>query len=202
MWITPSASIAALHRIGNDADGEKIVDLVERDLLAFEFLIYGIGALDAGFDARRNPFAAELRFHCAAHAFEILFVGRALGFDGVGNFRERFGIEMPEGEILQFAADLAHAETVRDGGIDFQCFAGDALAALGAQIAERPHVVQPVGQLDDDDADVVHHREQHLAIAFRLPILGREEIDFTQFGDAIDAARRLQRRSSSGCRRW
>ncbi len=48
--------------------------------------------------------------------------------------------------------------------------------------------MQPVGQLDDDDADIVHHREQHLAIALRLPVLGGEEIDLAQFGDAIDAA--------------
>ena len=96
---------------------------------------------------------------------------------------------MPEGEIFQFAADFAHAEAVGDGRVDFQRLARDALAALGAEIAERPHVVQAVGQLDDDDADIVHHREQHLAIAFRLAILGGEEIDLAQFGDAIDAAR-------------
>ena len=96
---------------------------------------------------------------------------------------------MLESEIFQFAADFAHAEAVRDGRIDFQRLARDALAALGAEAAERPHVVQPVGQLDDDDADIVHHRQQHLAIAFRLAVFGGKEIDLAQLGDAIDAAR-------------
>ena len=58
----------------------------------------------------------------------------------------------------------------------------------GLRHAERAHVMQPVGQLDDDDADVVHHRQQHLAIVLGLAVFGGEEIDLTQFGDAVDAA--------------
>jgi hypothetical protein len=49
--------------------------------------------------------------------------------------------------------------------------------------------VDAVGQLDQDDADILHHGQQHLAEAFRLAVLGREEIQLGQLGDAIDAAR-------------
>ena len=50
------------------------------------------------------------------------------------------------------------------------------LPLLG-QVAERAHVVQAVGELDEDDADVVDHRQQHLAEVLGLPLLARGERD-------------------------
>jgi len=61
-------------------------------------------------------------------------------------------------------------------------------ATFRTQAAEGAHVVQTVRQFDDDDADVVHHRQQHLAITLRLPVFGREEVDLAEFGDAVNAA--------------
>ncbi len=49
--------------------------------------------------------------------------------------------------------------------------------------------MQPVRQLHDDDADIVHHREQHLADAFGLPLLARVEMQLAQLGHAVHAAR-------------
>ena len=51
---------------------------------------------------------------------------------------------------------------------------------------ERAHVVQAVGELDQDDADVARHREQHLAEALRLHVLARVELDLVELGDAVD----------------
>ena len=48
--------------------------------------------------------------------------------------------------------------------------------------------VDAVGQLDHDDADILHHGQQHLADALRLPVLGGEEIQLGQLGDAVHAA--------------
>ena len=57
---------------------------------------------------------------------------------------------------------------------------------LLGQVVERPHVVQPVGELHEDDADVVHHRQQHLAEVLRLPLLARRERDRAQLGHPFD----------------
>ena len=57
--------------------------------------------------------------------------------------------------------------------------------------AERAHVVKPVGQFDQDHADVVDHRQQHLADAFGLPLLAGVEVELAQFGDAVHAPRHL-----------
>jgi hypothetical protein len=42
-------------------------------------------------------------------------------------------------------------------------------------MAERPHVVQAIGKLHENDADIVDHGEQHLAEVLRLTLLARRE---------------------------
>src|SRR5690625_4650428 len=46
--------------------------------------------------------------------------------------------------------------------------------------------MQPISQFDEDDADVLGHRQHHLAEAFRLSLGFGLEIDLGQFADAID----------------
>jgi hypothetical protein len=77
---------------------------------------------------------------------------------------------------------------VRDGRIDFDGLGGHVRAPLRTEVPECAHVVQPVGQLHDDDPDIVHHRQQHFAKALGLAFLGIEDIQFAELGDAIHAA--------------
>ena len=40
-------------------------------------------------------------------------------------------LQVLEGQVFQFAADFAHAQAVRDGRVDLDGLARDALAPLG-----------------------------------------------------------------------
>ena len=51
---------------------------------------------------------------------------------------------------------------------------------------DRAHVVQAVGELDDQDAQVGGHRDEHLAHRRRLLRLPRVELDAVELGDAVD----------------
>ncbi len=62
-----------------------------------------------------------------------------------------------------------------------------ALLLVARHVAERPHVVQPVGELDDQDADVAGHRDHHLADGLGLG--GGAVLDLVQLGDAVDEGR-------------
>ncbi len=62
-------------------------------------------------------------------------------------------------------------ESIGNGGVDIQRFLGDLDAALLGQVVQRPHVVKPIRELDEDDADVIHHRQQHLPEILGLPFL-------------------------------
>jgi hypothetical protein len=50
-------------------------------------------------------------------------------------------------------------------------------------VLERAHVVQAIGELDEDHANVVDHRQQHLAVVLGLPLLAGREGDLGDLGD-------------------
>ena len=77
---------------------------------------------------------------------------------------------------------------MRNRSVDFHRLFGDALLPLGRKKIQRAHVVEPVGQLDDDDADVLHHGQHHFAEALGLAVFGGEEVQLAQLGDAVDAS--------------
>jgi len=56
---------------------------------------------------------------------------------------------------------------------------------------ERTHVVQTISQLDHDDADVIYHRQHHLAQVLRLRFFGRRKIDLADLRYALDNVRHL-----------
>ena len=62
----------------------------------------------------------------------------------------------------------------------------DALLLVDRHGGDGSHVVQAVGQLDDEDAKVLGHGDQHLAHRGRLLGLLRVELDSLELGDAID----------------
>ena len=90
-----------------------------------------------------------------------------------------------EAEVLELHAHAVHAQAIGDGGVDFQGFLGDAPAFLARQHFQGAHVVQAVGQLDQDHADVARHGHRHLLEVLRLRLVAGAE-DRRQLGDAVD----------------
>ena len=115
----------------------------------------------------------------------------AQALDLVGELRVGEGVGVAEGEVFELAAQLAHAEAVRERSVDLERLARDALLLLRAQVLERAHVVQAVGELDDDHAHVGDHGEQHLADVLGLVVFAVGELDLVELGDAFDDVRDL-----------
>ena len=83
------------------------------------------------------------------------------------------------------------------GSVDVQGLLGDGDAPLGRKRLEGTHVVKPVGELDENNADVFRHRDQHLPDAGRPcdPVLGTavlgdellcNHLGLGQLGNAVD----------------
>ena len=70
---------------------------------------------------------------------------------------------------------------MRQRAVNFQRFAGDASAFIRAQRAQSTHVVGAVGKLDEDDADVLHHRHDHFAKVFGLRLFLIAELELIKF---------------------
>src|SRR5450432_1207813 len=181
--------VAILHRIGENAQGHQVVNLIDQNLLAAQLLEDRERPFHAAVDARGDAFVPQFGLDGLADLGEKLFVGMAPRFDGEDDLLVGVRLQVLEGEVLEFVAHLAHAQAVRDGRVDLDGLARNTLAPLGAQVAERPHVVDPVGQLYQDDADVLDHGQQHFAEAFGLPVLVGKHVELGELGDAIHAAR-------------
>ena len=109
-----------------------------------------------------------------------------LGADALFQHRVAPRMQGAEAEVLQLGLDQVHAQALGDRRVDLQRFGRDAAARVHALRAERAHVVQAVGELDQDHAQVARHRQQHLAEAFRVGFLAVAELQLVQLGDAVD----------------
>ena len=103
----------------------------------------------------------------AAHVVEDLReVEVALGCAGrhhVVDLRVALGVQRGEGEVFELLLDVLHAQPVRERRVDVERLLRDPLLLPVRQRRERAHVVEPVGQLDDQDPQVLGHRHEHLA---------------------------------------
>ena len=194
--------VTIFYRVGDHADGQQIVNLVEIALLVLNFQVNGIQALDARLHFGGNSVFDHFFTNGVLHFREERVEGVLLVGDLFLQFEERLGLEIAEGEVFELAADQAHSQAVSDGRVDIERFARDALLRLGRKIFERAHVVQAIGELHHHDANVVHHGEKHLADVFGLARFGCEQVEPADFRDAFDEPRRRPGRTARRCFRW
>ncbi len=95
------------------------------------------------------------------------------------------GLQKLEREIFQLGLDPGHTEAVGQRGVDLSRFQCDAGAPLGREMLQRPHVVQPIAQLDDDDPGVFGDRQQELAVILDLLLGRRMKGEAGDFGEAV-----------------
>ncbi len=91
-----------------------------------------------------------------------------------------------EGEVLELPLHRVDAEPMRDRRVDVERLLRLLDLLLLGHRADRAHVVQAVGELDQDDADVRRHRHEHLAVVLGLRLVARGERDALELRDAVD----------------
>src|SRR6266508_970613 len=185
-------AVAFLHALGDDPQRDEVVYLFELDLLALQLLADAPQPLDAAVNGHhRHLGLGELRGDGLLELLDQPFRGAAARVNFGTERLVRLWLEVAERQLLELVLDLAHAQAVRDGRIDVAGFLCNHDPPLLRQMVERPHVVQPVGELDEDDADVVDHRQEHLAEVLRLPFLAGRKRNRADLGHALDDVRDL-----------
>ena len=137
-------------------------------------------------------FASTIRVTSARNASWDL----PLALDNVLQLLIALGIEVAEREILEFSADFAHAEPVCKRRVDVQCFPRNCFTTFAGQVLEGPHVVQAIGKLHHDDANIIGHREKHLAEVFCLLFFLGGEVDLADLRNAVDDVSDVRHRRS------
>ena len=138
-------------------------------------------ALEVGLDAGRLEVWPQL----GDRPIDVALATGATGVEQLGELAEAFGLEGLEGEVLELPLHLPDPEPLGQRRVDLHGLAGDALLLRG-QAVERAHVVEPIGELDQDDPDVLGHRQQHLADVLGLLLLVAVGAELGQLGDAVD----------------
>ena len=105
---------------------------------------------------------------------------------------------MAERQVLELPLQFPDAQAIGERRVDLHRFLSYAPTLGRRAVLERLHVVQAVGQLDEDDADVLGHSQEHLAHILRpqvLPVQLRQalvsafdvqELHLVELGDAVD----------------
>ena len=95
------------------------------------------------------------------------------------------GVQGGEGQVLELPAHLLHAQAVGQRRVDVEGLLGRAALLPLGHHGQRAHVVQPVGQLDQQHAPVVGHGHEHLADGGGLLGLLGVELEAVELGDAV-----------------
>ena len=198
---TPEAVHCSQHcvtvrdAIDEDAEREQVVDFVERlSLLGVlpHLLVNAVDVLGAALDCRLDVLLRQLLLQDLLDAGHVSFARGAAGGDQLGDLVVGFGLQVLEGEVLQFPLDLPDAQAAGERRKDIHGLLRrlDLLGRL--DVLQGAHVVEAVGELDDDDAHVLSHGDEHLAQVLGLHrAVERSRVrrvlgDALQLGGAVD----------------
>ena len=103
-----------------------------------------------------------------------------------------FRFEFAESEQLHLTHEIIHADPLGERRVDIHRLLGDAppLFGLGDEM-QRPHIVQTVGQLHQQHADIVRHRQKEFAQILRRAFVFRLRFDLGELRHAIDQPRNI-----------
>ena len=169
--------VAVLDAVGDDPERHEVVHLIQLDPLALELLVDAVEPLQPAVHVQhRHLRFAQLGRNGLLQIFDLHLDGLAAALDLRAERLVAVRIEILERQLLELVLDLAHAQPVGDGRVDVQRLLRRPQLPIFRHVLERPHVVQAVGQLHENDADVVDHRQQHLAEVLGLALLARRKV--------------------------
>ena len=176
--------VAVPDRVDQHSDAYQVVDVVELNVAGDHLLVDRVVVLRAAGDRALDPRLVQVGGEVLDDFLQQLVPARRPLGHQPRDLVITLGVERGEREVFQLPLDRVHAEAVRQRGVDLQGLAGLALLLVARHVAQGAHVVQAVGELDDQDADVPGHRDDHLPDG--LCLRRRTVLDLVQLGHAVD----------------
>ena len=166
-------------------DAHEIEDLVELPVLDDHLLVDAPQMLRTAGDLRLDAQPTEPLADLLDDLGQVqLALGRAVPHHRV-DLGVPLGMQRGEGQVLELLPHVLHAEPVGQGRIDVESLPGDAVLGLHRHRRQGAHVVQPVGQLDDQHPKILGHRHDHLAQRGGLLVLPAGELHPVELRDPV-----------------
>jgi len=169
------------------AEGEDIGELGKTDRFALQLAPDRIGMLLAAEHAGADAGLLQLGRDLAADHRHRLALAGAQRVQPAHDRVARYRIEVRERQLLQLDTDAVAADRAGERGVDLQRLTGDPLT-FGRTLDEMQgtHVVQPVGELDQQHTDVLGDRQDEFAQVLGLPLVFGGQRETRKLSDALD----------------
>ena len=182
--------IAVFYGIHFDPDGKEIIDLIQRPVLVHHLLIDAEIMFDAPVDFTLNLRFLHMLPDFLDHMHDEIVLGVFTCFDILYQLVEYIRLRIFQSQVIQFDLDRRNTETLGDRRVDIHRLPGFFLLFFAAHVLERAHVVEPVGQFDDNDTDIPGHSQKHFPEVLRLYFdFIRGIFDLGQLGNAVHKKR-------------
>ena len=147
-WMAPRAAQQSFSDVDDDPDAHQVVDLVELLAPHHHLLVDAPQVLGPpghlGLDARGGQPLA----HRHQHPGQVLVALGGPGGHHLLDLGVALGVQGGEGQVLELPLDLLDPEAVGQRGVDVEGLLGRAALLPLGHDGQGPHVVEPVGQLD------------------------------------------------------
>ena len=178
--------IALADGLDYDAQRKKVVELLQRKVLAAHLFVDAVEMLRAslyrGLDALLPQLVRE-------DVHRLFYYHLALGqlfAHATLDVVVHLWVEYSEGKVFELALDLIYSETVRERRVYFKRLARYRKLLLAAVGRNSAHIVQAVRKLDEDNADIFRHDDEHLAQVLSLVFLDRLELELSELRHPVD----------------
>ena len=178
--------VTVTNGIYDSTNGKQVINLIQCFLLVDHLFINTekvfAAAFDLAFDARF--------FHFFTNFFDNVrnecFTFNTFLFNLCSQIKIGFGIQILKAQILHFRFDLGNTQTMCQRRIDIHGFLCFFPLFFRRHIVQCPHVMQTVGQFDQNNTDILCHCQKHLTIVFCLNFFFCGVRQLTQFCNTVN----------------
>ena len=182
-------AIARLVGLGDDPKAEDVRQALEGQVLLLHLAPDGIGQLGPALHLGGDALGCHQGFEVGRDPVDHVPLALSEGGEPTHHASPRKGVEDVEGEVLELLPHGLHPHAPRERRVDLHRLPRLDGLLLTRHRADRPHVVQTVGQLHDDDAQVLAHGHEQLAEVLGLLGLVAGQLEAGQLGDPIHETR-------------
>ena len=177
--------IAVAHRFHDNAHRDEVVNLGKALAALRHLLIDGIQVLRAAGDMRvSDAHARQFGIERFDNGSQIRLTLVATLGDQAADLLELRRLKVIKREVFKLPLDGADTQPMRDRRINFKRLARLEDASILLQRAQGAHIVQAVGEFDNNHANVFAHGNEHLAHGRRLLIGEALDFDARDFRDS------------------